>query len=260
MAAAAHVFVDDLDEPRLGAADLHHLSRALRLRAGQPVTISDGEGGWRLCRWRGPTELAAAVPGPGGAGPYAALDLAGPVHRVSRPTPVVTVGFTLVKGERPESVARRLTEAGVDRLVPMTSARSVVRGDEGRSPHHLARLRRVVREAAAQCRRVWLPEVGPTTPMAELAASLVATGAGALAHPGGGPPSLGRPAVLIGPEGGWDEAELACGLPLVGLGENVLRSETAALAAGLLMGALRAGLVGEAVPDGGGRGTGVGRP
>jgi 16S rRNA U1498 N3-methylase RsmE len=61
---------------------------------------------------------------------------------------------------------------------------------------------------------------------------------------GGGPPSLERPVVLVGPEGGWDESELASGLPLVTLGPTVLRAETAAMAAGVLLCGLRAGVVG----------------
>jgi 16S rRNA (uracil1498-N3)-methyltransferase len=53
--------------------------------------------------------------------------------------------------------------------------------------------------------------------------------------------------VLVGPEGGWDDAELAAGLPRVGLGPHVLRAETAAVVAGALLCALRAGTVGQAV-------------
>ncbi|MEY2472342.1 MAG: rRNA (uracil1498-N3)-methyltransferase, partial [Actinomycetota bacterium] len=44
--AAAHVFVDDVDAPALGADDAHHLARVLRLRAGEEVTVADGRGGW----------------------------------------------------------------------------------------------------------------------------------------------------------------------------------------------------------------------
>jgi 16S rRNA (uracil1498-N3)-methyltransferase len=64
-----------------------------------------------------------------------------------------------------------------------------------------------------------------------------------LADAGGGPPSLALPVVLVGPEGGWSEEERAVGLPAVGLGPHVLRAETAALAAGALLAALRAGHV-----------------
>ena len=67
----------------------------------------------------------------------------------------------------------------------------------------------------------------------------------ALAVQGGAPLTLATPIVLVGPEGGWSEEELAA-VPdarHVGLGPNVLRAETAAMAAGVLLVALRAGLV-----------------
>ena len=47
MQAGPHVFVDDLDQPTLGDADRHHLERSLRLRAADPLTLSDAAGGWR---------------------------------------------------------------------------------------------------------------------------------------------------------------------------------------------------------------------
>ncbi len=53
-----------------------------------------------------------------------------------------------------------------------------------------------------------------------------------LAHPGGGPPSLAHPVVAVGPEGGWDDDELAGSAGTVGLGPTVLRAETAAVVAG----------------------------
>jgi RsmE family RNA methyltransferase len=64
-----------------------------------------------------------------------------------------------------------------------------------------------------------------------------------LADDGGGPVALERPVVLVGPEGGWAPEETACGRPTMGLGPHVLRSETAAIAAGALLVAKRAGLV-----------------
>jgi 16S rRNA (uracil1498-N3)-methyltransferase len=97
-----------------------------------------------------------------------------------------------------------------------------------------------------QSRRVWLPVVDG---VAEVQAVATEPGA-ALAHPGGRPPSLARPMVLVGPEGGWDEEELAAGLPLVGLGPSVLRTETAAVVAGALLCALRSGTVDPADPGG----------
>ncbi len=61
----------------------------------------------------------------------------------------------------------------------------------------------------------------------------------ALAHPDGDPLTLGTPAVAIGPEGGWADDELAAAATLVDLGPTTLRAETAALAVGARLTALR---------------------
>jgi 16S rRNA (uracil1498-N3)-methyltransferase len=220
--AVAHVFVEDLDVPVPDEEDRHHLSHALRLRPGEEVTASDGMGQWRRCRF---------VHG-------GALDPDGPILYEEPLSPVVAIGFVVTKSGRPEWVVQKLTELGVDRIVPLSSSRSVVRWDPSRAERNVERLRRIAREAAMQSRRNHLPEVSDLLSFGEVA------GAGAaLAEVGGKAPSLERPFVLVGPEGGWDGAELACGLPLVGLGLNVLRSETAAVTAGALLCALRVGLV-----------------
>jgi len=223
------VFVDDLDSPSLAAEDRHHLQRVLRLRPGEPVTASDGRGGWRLCEFASPSRLLAV----------------GPVAHVDALAPAITVGFALTKGERPEWTVQKLAEAGVDRIVPMVTARTIVRWEGEKASRQLDRLRAVVRAAAMQSRQVRLPVVSDLVPFASLAAGVAGPAADTLciAQPGGGPPSLDRPVVLIGPEGGWDDDELAHGLPAVGLGPTVLRAETAALAAGVLLCALRSGVV-----------------
>ncbi len=194
----------------------------LRLRPGDPLTVSDGAGRRLACRF----------------GP--ALEPAGEVEWAERAEPQVTVAFAVVKGQRPEWAVQKLTELGVDRIVPLLTARSVVRWPAGEAGTQLSRLRRVAREASMQSRRVWLPVIDAVTPFA----ALVTEQGAALAHPGGGPPSLKRPLVLVGPEGGWDEAELAAPGPVtVGLGPSILRTETAAVAAGILLCALRSGVV-----------------
>ncbi|MGI8684321.1 MAG: RsmE family RNA methyltransferase [Acidimicrobiales bacterium] len=219
--AAAHAFVADLAAPVLDDDDRHHLERVLRLQPGQAVTVSDGRGGWRRCTWRG-----------GGR-----VDPAGPEEVEAPADPLVTVAFALTKGERPEWVVQKLTEVGVDRIIPFRAARSVVRWDEEKAAGQAGRWRRVARQAAMQSRRARLPEVAAVAAFAEVVA--VATVTAALAAPEGGPPSLDRPTLLVGPEGGWDEGELACGLPVVGLGPTVLRAETAAMAAAVLLCGLR---------------------
>jgi 16S rRNA (uracil1498-N3)-methyltransferase len=90
-----------------------------------------------------------------------------------------------------------------------------------------------------QSRRVWLPHVDPVSSFTVAAALPGAS----LAERLGPPPTLDRPVILVGPEGGWSPAELDVDIPHVGLGPHILRAETAAVAAGLLLAGLRAGVV-----------------
>lgn len=216
------VFVDDLDHPVLDPLDHHHLARVRRLRDGDPLVVGDGVGGWR------PARFAGEAPEP-----------AGDVQRVGRPRPAVGVAFALVKGTKPELAVQKLTELGIDVIRPFTAARSVVRWDASKAEAGHARLVKVAREAAMQSRQAWLPEVAP---VADFGAVAALPGA-ARADRGGAAPSLEQPLLLVGPEGGWDDAERAVALPTVALSTGVLRAETAAIVAGSILVALRAGLV-----------------
>ena len=234
-AAAAQVFVDDPAHPVLADEDAHHLGRVLRLRDGEEVIATDGKGNWARTAWRGPgtlepmtTETATAV--------------SDPVSFEARTEPLLTVAFAPVKGERPEWVVQKLTELGIDRIIPLRTERSVVRWTGERGKATVEKLRRVAREAAAQSRRVWLPEVCDTLSFGELAA-LGGPGEVVLAQLSGDRPTLAQRVVAVGPEGGWSTEELDAGLPTVGFGLSVLRAETAAVTAGALLASLRTGTV-----------------
>jgi len=216
--SAAHAFVRSLDAPLLDDDDLHHFGRVLRLRAGESVSVSNGEGGWRMCRFVAD----------GGLEPDS------DVFEHARVAPALTVGFALPKGDRLEWIVQKLTEIGVDRIVVLDAERSVVRWQADRVGRQLAKLAKVGREAAMQSRRVWLPLIdGPHSP-----ATLNGT-ATALAEPGGSVLTLATPTVLIGPEGGWSPVELAASDQHRRLGSTILRVETAALAAAVRLSALR---------------------
>jgi 16S rRNA (uracil1498-N3)-methyltransferase len=242
-AASAQVFVDDPATPVLADDDAHHLGRVLRLRPGEEVVASDGRGRWARTTWTGADGLepVRAAPGVGGDGTV----------QSERPAaPALTVAFAPVKGERPEWVVQKLTELGIDRIVPLRSERSVVRWSGARGKTTVEKLRRVAREAAAQCRRVWLPEITDTVPFADLG-NLGGEGEVVLAQLSGDRPSVHQPVVAVGPEGGWSSDELASGLPTVGFGLSVLRAETAAVTAGALLASLRTGTVAAAEEIGG---------
>lgn len=225
------VLVADPARPELSEDAVHHLTRVLRLRPGAAIVAADGAGSW-----------APAVLGDAGA-----AEATGPVRSAPAPTPALTVAFALVKGDRPELVVQKLTELGVDRIVPFRADRSVVRWDDARAGRAVARLRAVAAGATAQCHRPWRPEV---TDVVDLS-TLVAAGA-ALADRAGGPLSLRYRVVAVGPEGGWSDAERAGGAPTVRLGEHVLRAETAAVTAGALLTGLRAGSIAPAAAGPGG--------
>jgi 16S rRNA (uracil1498-N3)-methyltransferase len=234
-AATAQVFVDDPAHPQLTDEDVHHLGRVLRLRDGEEVIAADGRGHWARTAWRGAAGLEPIRSG-------ADIGGDGAVQSEARADPALTVAFAPVKGERPDWVVQKLTELGIDRIVPLRTERSVVRWTGARGQASVEKMRRVAREAAAQCRRVWLPEVCDTVSFGELP-GLGAPGEVVLAQLSGDRPTLAQHVVAVGPEGGWSAGELDSGLPTVGFGLSVLRAETAAVTAGALLASLRTGTV-----------------
>jgi len=244
--AAAQVFVDDPAAPSVGEQDRHHLLRVLRLVAGEQVVASDGCGRWVCChmRYGRSTESSRRGRSERSYGSDALLEPDGPVTWEEPPIVPLTVAFAPAKGDRTEWIVQKLTEIGVDRIVPLVADRSVVQWEGERRKKAGERLKRVVTEASAQSRRVWIPEV--TDPQTLDSVMTTAHAAGervGQAQLGGGPPEPGLRCIVVGPEGGWSPREMDLGCPKIGLGPNVLRVETAAVVAGAMLCALRAGTV-----------------
>jgi len=221
--AAAHTFVDVLDdEVEIGGDDGHHLARVRRLREGEPVTAADGAGAWR------PYVVAAT------GRRDLRLQASGPVAVEPELAPRLTIAFAVTKGVKPELVVQKVTELGADEIVPVRTRRSVARWEGTSGGTATQRLRRVAREAAAQCHRARLPVVGAPVDLAALAGRpglVVAERNGDLVADLADPP--GREWVLVtGPEGGFEPGEReVLGDPVrLALGPHVLRAETAAVA------------------------------
>jgi 16S rRNA (uracil1498-N3)-methyltransferase len=211
--SAAHVFVESLAAPQLSDEDDHHLRRVLRVRDTDVVTIGDGEGRWVTARLTATDVSVESEP---------------TIEAEPRSTVVISA---IPKGDRPEWIVQKLTEVGVSSIGFMDCARSVVRWDETRADRQIARLRRVAREAAMQSRRAWLPKVLDVVSFPEAADAAWC----ALAEPGGEVLAADVDTLLVGPEGGFTEGELGAVARRVSLSSNVLRVETAALAAGLML-------------------------
>ncbi|HEY6422086.1 MAG TPA: 16S rRNA (uracil(1498)-N(3))-methyltransferase [Pseudonocardiaceae bacterium] len=214
-----------------------HAATVRRLRAGERLMLSDGRGGLAGCEVleAGRDRLRLQV-----------------LRRETEPLPAlqVTLAQALVKGERGELSVELATEAGVDAVLPWRAARCVARWDEGpRGAKALARWRETAVQAAKQARRGWFPEVaGPvdTTALAQRCAG--AAGAVVLHESAIDPlpavplPDGGELVLVVGPEGGITDAELAtltaAGARPVRLGPAVLRSSSAAAVALGAIGAL----------------------
>jgi 16S rRNA (uracil1498-N3)-methyltransferase len=160
------------------------------------------------------------------------LELHGDVH-LEPPMAPVRVRTAIPKGERCEWMVHKLTEVGATEITLVDCSRSVVRWAGERAVRQLDRLRRNAVQASMQARRVWLPALAGPLPFA----AVVHDGA-VLAEPAGAPLSARPDAVLIGPEGGWTDDELAGAPARACLGPLVMRVETAAVVAAVLIGAL----------------------
>jgi len=214
-----HVLVASVDDPVLSEAHRRHLEGSLRLRDGDQLTVGDGQGAWAECVMAGEPRLVSAV------------------RRVPPPTHRLTVAFALIKGGRPEMAVQKLTELGIDRIVPFTADRSIVKWDAQKSRRNVERFRRVVEEAVMQCRRAWLPVVDEIKQFDDMLKFADC----AIADMSGRPLESSDRVLMVGPEGGWSDRERAAQLPKVKLASPVLRAETAAIAAATLLAALRDG-------------------
>lgn len=216
----------DGGEVALPEAVAHHALRVLRLRDGEPLVLFDGGGG----------EVDARLVVRGKAG-HALLGARRTVDRES-PLQVVLVQ-ALASGDKMDWIVQKAVELGAAGVVPVAAERSVLKLGGERADKRRAHWQQVAQAACEQCGRNRLPTVAEPTTLAAYLAAQRATAKLILA-PGGesGLAGLQRPSaplhVLIGPEGGWSEAELAAcraaGCVALGLGPRILRTETAGLA------------------------------
>jgi 16S rRNA (uracil1498-N3)-methyltransferase len=233
--ARRRFFVDAL---RNGLAELHgedarHLTRVLRVEPGQQYEISDNHAAYLA-------EIAEA------RGERVVFRVIEPLP-LPHPQAPVTLLASIVKFDRFEWIVEKSTELGVERIVPVAATRTE-KGLFDASVKRTERWLRIARESSQQSRRVRMPAILPAVrferAIAEIAEYRCFLDEG---FPGEAqaPPLLAtlpaertaadRIAVLLGPEGGWTDAErqlaIVSGWRAVSLGPNILRTETGAVAA-----------------------------
>ncbi|MDB5678600.1 16S rRNA (uracil(1498)-N(3))-methyltransferase [Sphingomonas bacterium] len=209
---------------RVEGGQAHYLLSVLRLKAGDPVKLFDDSTG----EWLGVASIVARRD--------LILDVTAHL-RPRDPVPDLWLCAAPIKKGRIDWVAEKACELGVARLVPVLTRRTVVDRLNGE------RLRAHMIEAAEQCDRTALPELADPVKLEVLLRDWPAERALFFADELGGAPATeamaankGPAAVLIGPEGGFDDAERAAirALPQavgIALGPRILRADTAAAAA-----------------------------
>jgi 16S rRNA (uracil1498-N3)-methyltransferase len=209
--------------------EAHHAVAVRRLRVGEQVVLTDGSG-------RAATGRVVTT------GKRLFTIEVDEVRTPPRPEPSITVVQALPKGDRGEVAVELLTEIGVATIVPWSAARSVAVWRGERAAKSLARWRSTAREAAKQSRRTWFPEVAELTTTAGVVPLLAGGTLSVVLHEGASTPltSLEVPAtgpivVVVGPEGGLTDDEVAAFAGTVAypvrLGAEVLRTSTAGVAA-----------------------------
>jgi 16S rRNA (uracil1498-N3)-methyltransferase len=210
----------------LPAAPARHV-QVRRLQPGDPLRIFDGRGG----------EWQARVRQMGRHQVRVELERFDPVQREAPRQ--VTLAVAVPAGERMDWLVEKATELGVSRICPLLSERSVLRAADGRAERKREHWLAVAVAAAEQCGRTRLPDVAP---LSSIQGYLDAVDAGSgtrwLLSPAASTSLPAAPpddlVLLSGPEGGLtreeEERALARGFVAIGLGERILRAETAPLA------------------------------
>ena len=206
-----------------------HVSRVLRLRGGDPVTLFNGDG------WEYPGVVAAD------RGGVVEVEVTARVAGMAESPLALTLAQGVARGERMDMVMQKATELGVARIVPLLTERSVVRLDARQGQRKMAHWKAVTVAACEQSGRSRLPVVEVPVhlddwlarePQPALRLTLAPGAQQSLRTLGG---EWREAALLIGPEGGLTDAEQAkaerAGYQSCSLGRRVLRTETAALAA-----------------------------
>ncbi len=222
----------DGEEITLAEADSHHLARVVRRRTGDEVEVISPAGALIPC----------AVIDPG---PPSVLRVAGPM-RPAPHVPPVHLWVGLADAGRLDLVAEKAAELGVLGLGVMVTARARRVPDEGAWAKRADRMARVAEAAARQSGRGTWPSPGPLIPFAHVLDHIV-PGQGIMLDPREAAPLAdimrARPpdqpvTILVGPDTGFDGAEVAAaqaaGVVTAGLGDGMLRAETAAIAAAVM--------------------------
>ena len=217
------------DTAVITGADSRHISRVLRMKPGDILTLSDGKGYDYQC------EIGECQP------EKVLIRILSKEKNQTEPDVEITLYQALPKGDKLDFIVQKAVELGVFRVVPILTKRCVARTDSAGFIKKRERLTRIAIEAAKQCGRGIIPEVSNILNFDEALAQM-GDEPSVVFYEGGGrrlteflPPDLKSVSVFVGSEGGFEEEEIIAleekGVCRATLGRRILRCETAPLAA-----------------------------
>lgn len=216
--------------------DAHHIARSLRMAVGESITVCDMQGYEYDCRISGFDEDVRVF-----------AQILSVTHSDTEPPCKIYLFQALSKGDKLDTVIQKAVECGVYRIIPFESERCVVKTKDAAEDRKTDRRRRIAAEAAKQCGRSIIPEVGVTVSFEEMLSLACECDVRLFCYEGDGTRPLGHVirerlvpdsegkyptvAVVIGSEGGFSQKETReaqeRGMETVGLGKRILRTETA---------------------------------
>ena len=225
------LFVDFTPEKEflLSGEQARHLTKSLRMKTGEMLTVTDGSGRDYGCQITNITKDTVT------------LAVCYEQASESEPTCAVTIYQGVPKGTKLEEILQKCTELGAVRIVPTLTKRCISRPDDKSAKKKNERYQKIALEAAQQSGRGIVPEIAPMKSLKEAIAEDTCD-TKIVFYEGGGAP-LGEivkkdtksVSVYIGPEGGFDADEVALltahGAAQATLGKRILRTQTAPVAA-----------------------------
>lgn len=225
-------FTSDVDDAqgRITGDDALHIQRVLRMRAGEEITVCDLNG----------YDYKSVITSVSAS--QVCFRVKNKLKSCSEPSVSVTLYMSLPKGDKLELIVQKSVELGIERIVPVLSARCVSRPDAKSAAKKIERYNKIAYEAAKQCGRAKIPIVEDITDFKTAVKSAGQSELSLLFYEKGGSPVndivYEKPksvAFFIGSEGGFDESEAKlaeeCSVKIASLGPRILRCETAAIAA-----------------------------
>ncbi len=223
------------DTLRIIGEDAHHISRSLRMAAGEHITVCDMQGREYDCVLSEFTDTEVKA------------DILSSRSSENEPPILIHLFQALPKGDKLDTVIQKAVECGAYEIIPFESDRCVVKIKADAEDKKNQRRNRISAEAAKQCGRSVIPIVRKSIGFAEMVKEAVKSEVCLFCYEGDGTEPLGRIlertlrvergvlpesiSIVIGSEGGFsiDEAQMCrdAGMIMTGLGKRILRTETA---------------------------------